>query len=107
MDAGAVPGAIHRACTFALIRRDESALCEDGAGVRVCVLYYKIAPQLWASRERRIKQVRRFVNRVACILPFEEEYYRVRGVEATFVGHPLFDELPAGRRMAEGREFGE
>jgi lipid-A-disaccharide synthase len=65
----------------------------------VPVLYY-IAPQLWASREGRIKKVRRFVNRVACILPFEEEFYRQRGVVATFVGHPLFDGLPVGRRMA-------
>ena len=65
----------------------------------VPVLYY-IAPQLWASREGRIKKMRQFVNRVACILPFEEAFYRERGVAATFVGHPLFDGLPEGRRMA-------
>jgi lipid-A-disaccharide synthase len=61
------------------------------------VLYY-VAPQLWAWREGRMKKVRRWVNRVACILPFEEAYYRSHGVDATFVGHPLFDELeePAG-----------
>jgi lipid-A-disaccharide synthase len=73
----------------------------------VPVLYY-IAPQLWASRPGRIKKVRRYVNRVACILPFEEAYYRERGVDATFVGHPLFDELPADRRLSlEPRGFGE
>jgi lipid-A-disaccharide synthase len=61
------------------------------------VLYY-IAPQLWAWREGRMKKVRRWVDKVACILPFEEAYYRSHGVDATFVGHPLFDELeePAG-----------
>jgi lipid-A-disaccharide synthase len=67
--------------------------------VGVPVLYY-IAPQLWASREYRIKKVQRFVNRVACILPFEEAYYRGFGVDATFVGHPLFDELPKNRTTA-------
>src|SRR5438445_2301973 len=71
----------------------------------VPVLYY-IAPQLWASREGRIAKVRRYVNRVACILPFEEEYYRRRGVDATFVGHPLFDALPHDRPLSpEPREF--
>src|SRR5205807_391018 len=83
-------------------------VCIDSSGMnlhfakmaRSCgvpVLYY-IAPQLWASRKGRIKQVREYVNRVACILPFEENYYRQRGVAATFVGHPLFDEMPAGRK---------
>jgi lipid-A-disaccharide synthase len=56
------------------------------------VLYY-VAPQLWAWREGRMKKLRRWVDRVACIVPFEEAYFRSHGVEATFVGHPLFDEL--------------
>ena len=59
----------------------------------VPVLYY-IAPQAWASREGRVKQLRQRVDRLACILPFEEAFFRDRGVPATFVGHPLFDELP-------------
>ncbi len=59
----------------------------------VPVLYY-IAPQAWASREGRVRLLRRYVNRLACILPFEEPFFRDRGVPATFVGHPLFDELP-------------
>ncbi len=60
--------------------------------MRIPVMYY-IAPQLWAWREGRMKKLRRWVDRVACILPFEEEYFRQHGVRATFVGHPLFDEL--------------
>lgn len=63
---------------------------------KVPVLYY-VAPQLWASREGRMKKVREYVDRLACILPFEEEYFRKHGVNATFVGHPLFDELPRQR----------
>lgn len=62
----------------------------------VPVLYY-IAPQLWASREGRMKQLRAFVDRLAVIFPFEEDYFRSHGVNATFVGHPLFDALPADR----------
>ncbi|HSU65373.1 MAG TPA: hypothetical protein VLJ39_00750 [Tepidisphaeraceae bacterium] len=60
------------------------------------VLQY-VAPQLWAWAEWRMKKLRRWVNQVACILPFEEPYFRRHGVNATFVGHPLFDQLPADR----------
>jgi len=62
----------------------------------VPVLQY-VAPQLWAWAEWRMKKLRRWVDHVACILPFEEEYFRRHGVSATFVGHPLFDELPPRR----------
>jgi lipid-A-disaccharide synthase len=62
-------------------------------GMGIPVMYY-IAPQAWASRPGRVKRLRRYVDRVACILPFEEQFFRDHGVEATFVGHPLFDELP-------------
>src|SRR4051812_22269450 len=68
------------------------------------VLYY-IAPQLWASRERRVKKVRAFVDRLACIFPFEERYFRGHGVNATFVGHPLFDELPVQRSISAQPRF--
>ena len=68
---------------------------------RVPVLYY-IAPQTWAWREGRVKKIRRWVDRVACILPFEEQYFRQHGINATFVGHPLFDELPRDRGATGG-----
>ena len=68
------------------------------------VLYY-VAPQLWASRESRIRKVRKYVDEVACILPFEEAYYRSHGVKTTFVGHPLFDELPVDRSPPAGPRF--
>jgi lipid-A-disaccharide synthase len=58
----------------------------------VPVLYY-VAPQLWAWREGRMKKVRKWVDRLACVLPFEEKYFRAHEVKATFVGHPLFDEF--------------
>lgn len=61
--------------------------------LNVPVLFY-VAPQLWAWREGRMKKVRKWIDRLACILPFEEDYFKSHGVNATFVGHPLFDELP-------------
>jgi len=57
------------------------------------VLQY-VAPQLWAWAPWRMKKLKRWVDQVACILPFEEAYFRGHGVNATFVGHPLFDQLP-------------
>lgn len=56
------------------------------------VLYY-IAPQTWASREGRNRQIARDVDRLACILPFEEAYFRRHLVYADYVGHPLFEAL--------------
>lgn len=69
------------------------------------VLQY-VAPQLWAWREGRMKKLRRWVDRLACILPFEENYFKSHGVDATFVGHPLFDELPP-HRTVPGPRFPE
>jgi len=60
---------------------------------RIPVVYY-IAPQVWAWAPWRVRKLRRLTDAVACILPFERDYLRARGVNAHFVGHPLFDALP-------------
>jgi len=65
-------------------------LCQAARSVGSSVLYY-IAPQVWAWAPWRIHKVRRLTDAVACILPFEEAYFQQRGVNARFVGHPLFD----------------
>jgi lipid-A-disaccharide synthase len=70
-------------------------------------VFYYIAPQTWASREGRVRKMRGVIDHLACIWPFEEPYFRKHGVEATYVGHPLFDELPAGRGMKRLMEKGE
>ncbi len=57
---------------------------------RVPVFYY-IAPQVWAWREGRVKLIRRVVDCLAVILPFEVEFFKRHGVRAHFVGHPLLD----------------
>lgn len=52
------------------------------------VVYY-VAPQFWAWRQGRVRLIRRYVDKALVIFPFEEKFYRDRGVDATFVGHPL------------------
>lgn len=61
------------------------------AGRRVC---YFISPQVWASRPGRIQTLKKCVDRMLVIFPFEEKLYRDAGVPVTFVGHPLLDVLP-------------
>ncbi len=62
------------------------------AGVRT--LFY-VAPQLWAWGGWRIGKLRRCCDKLCCLLPFEEAWFTQRGVDATFVGNPLLDKLPA------------
>jgi lipid-A-disaccharide synthase len=59
-------------------------------GVRV--IYY-ISPQVWAWRSGRVRSIRKYVDKMLVILPFEEEFYRERGVEVEFVGHPLLEDF--------------
>lgn len=66
-------------------------------GIPVC---YFIGPQVWAWRPRRVELIRRYVDRMLVIFPFEEEFYRRRGVEAVFVGNPSFQELRSVREVA-------
>lgn len=68
-------------------------------GVRV--LYF-IAPQVWAWGPWRLRVLREAVDRLAVILPFEEPFFRARGLRATFVGHPLLD-APAPPPRDEAR----
>jgi lipid-A-disaccharide synthase len=54
---------------------------------------YYVAPQFWAWRQGRVRLLRDYIDNALVIFPFEERFYRERGVDATFVGHPLA-ELP-------------
>lgn len=54
---------------------------------------YYVAPQFWAWRQGRVRLLRDYIEKALVIFPFEEKFYRERGVDATFVGHPLA-ELP-------------
>jgi len=57
-------------------------------GARV---FYYISPQLWAWREGRTRKIKKFVDRMAVILPFEKQFYAAHGIEVDYVGHPLVD----------------
>ncbi len=59
----------------------------------VPVLYY-ISPQVWAWRTGRVKKIAKRVDRMAVILPFEERFYKERGLNVEYVGHPLLDSIP-------------
>jgi lipid-A-disaccharide synthase len=50
---------------------------------------YLVAPQVWAWREGRVRTMRRIIDRLLCIFPFEERFFRDRGVPVTYIGHPL------------------
>jgi lipid-A-disaccharide synthase len=52
------------------------------------VVYY-VCPQFWAWRQGRVKLLRKYVTKALAIFPFEEQFFRERGVDTTFVGHPL------------------
>ena len=67
-------------------------IAEYAHGLGIKVFYY-ISPQLWAWKAGRVEKVRRFVDRMFVILPFEKQWYAERGVEVDFVGHPLLDAI--------------
>ena len=58
----------------------------------VGILYF-VSPQIWAWRKRRVHGLRRWVDRMIVILPFEAEFYRRHGMEVEYVGHPLVDRV--------------
>src|SRR5215471_18212816 len=63
------------------------------------VVYY-ISPQVWAWRKYRIRALRRDVDRMLVILPFEETFYKNQGLEVSYVGHPLAESV----RISSSRE---
>ena len=74
--------------------------------IGVPVVYF-VSPQLWAWKQRRIWRVKKFVDRMLVIFPFEQDYYRQHNVEAEYVGHPLADLLlPSISREAFAKQFG-
>jgi lipid-A-disaccharide synthase len=74
--------------------------------LKIPVVFF-VSPQLWAWKKWRIRQVQRNVTRMLVIFPFEESFYRERGVAADFVGHPLADlDRPTVTREAFARENG-
>lgn len=71
------------------------------AGIKV---FYYIPPQVWASRKWRINTIKKNVDEVLCIFPFEKEMYESYGIKTHYCGHPLVSQLPA---KADKKEFFE
>lgn len=57
-------------------------------------IFYYISPQVWATRKGRINVIRKYISKIMLILPFEEDLYKNKGVNAEYVGHPLISQLP-------------
>ena len=70
-------------------------------GIKV---YYYIAPKVWAWKERRVKSIRQYVDKLYTIFPFETEYFRGHGIEPTFCGNPLVDDIAECRTKLPERE---
>lgn len=60
------------------------------------VVYY-ISPQIWAWKQSRVHKIKRIVDKMLVILPFEKEFYKRFGVDVEFVGHPLLDAIAASQ----------
>ncbi len=67
-------------------------IAEFAKKLGIKVIYY-ISPQIWAWKQNRVHKLKRDVDRMLCILPFEEEFYGRFGVKVDFVGHPLIDAI--------------
>jgi len=64
---------------------------------------YLIPPKVWVWRQGRVRKLKERFKLLLCILPFEEEFYRQRGVHAVYVGNPLVDELPLEMTREQAR----
>ena len=60
--------------------------------MKIPVLYY-ISPTIWAWRRGRIKKIKKYINKILLIFPFEEEIYKNHNINAVFVGHPLIERI--------------
>ncbi|HIP37669.1 MAG TPA: lipid-A-disaccharide synthase [Crocinitomix sp.] len=63
-------------------------------------IHYYISPQIWAWKQNRVHKIKRVVNEMYCILPFEKEFYKKFNVDVHYVGHPLVDAINNFKRIA-------
>jgi len=72
--------------------------------MNIPVVYY-ICPQVWAWKEERIKELKKYTKKRLVIFPFEEEFFKKNGVEAVYVGNPLLDLLPMKKKQDENNKI--
>ncbi|HEY0162562.1 MAG TPA: lipid-A-disaccharide synthase [Edaphobacter sp.] len=81
-------------------------LARELKALNIPVIYF-VSPQLWAWKRRRLRWVQQRIDRMMVIFPFEEHFYRNRGVHAIFTGHPLAElPLPTVSREAYAQQHG-
>ncbi|MFP2910100.1 lipid-A-disaccharide synthase [Pyxidicoccus sp. 3LFB2] len=78
-------------------------LAEKLKALGVPVAYY-VSPMIWAWRRGRVRTIKRLVDRMLCILPFEEAFYQEAGVSARYVGSPVVEQVPAPDTAVAFRE---
>lgn len=71
-----------------------------GKGYKV---FYYIAPKVWASRERRVKKLKAYVDKLFIVFPFEKEYFDRKGVSYIYKGNPLIDAIDSHPALSESR----
>lgn len=108
-----------------LLRRMRRRMAEERPAAVVCIdapdfnffvvrmarrlgipVFYYICPQVWAWRAGRVNFLKKHVQRVLCILPFEKAFLAARGLDADYVGHPLTDQIPLDELRALAPEPG-
>ncbi len=77
----------------------ETALRRKG----ICTVHY-VSPTVWAWREKRVKKIARATDLMLCLFPFEPVFYRGHGVPATYVGHPMADQISADHDPVTARQ---
>lgn len=85
------------------IRQTKFAILIDYPGFNISIakklkqlgvsIFYYISPQVWAWGKSRVKKIKMLVRKMLVVFPFEEKFYKEKGVDAEFVGHPLIREL--------------
>lgn len=73
----------------------------SGQGIRV---FYYISPKVWAWKQRRVHSLKKYVNRIFAILPFEVDFYRQFDMEVEYEGNPLVDQVAGFKEEFEGEE---
>lgn len=77
-------------------------LAQKAKALKIPVIYY-ISPQIWAWKKGRLRTIAHAVDKMLAILPFEEPLYQNAGVDCTYVGHPLLDQIAATQFTGEFR----
>lgn len=67
-------------------------------------IFYYISPQIWATREKRVEKIKRYIDKMFVILPFEADFYAKHNYSVEFVGHPLLDVIHAHQTEIDFRD---